>query len=163
MLTICIEDRCVKIPWSGCWIWEKALSVGYGSFRHEGKTYSAHRAAYEQAKGPIPDGLHILHECDIRSCCNPDHLFLGTNQDNINDSMQKGRRKGPKGMRGKVRPTGPIVYTRKMGPPKRLSLVQVAEIKLKAANGITQRALGKEYGVSDSFICMLLSGKRYAK
>lgn len=161
MLTICIEEHCVKVPWSGCWIWEKATSVGYGSFRYDGKTRSAHVESYKLYKGPT-NGLHVLHSCDVRSCCNPDHLFLGTNLDNIRDSMSKGRRKGVVGNRGKYR--GPRVFTKKMGPPKRLTEAQVADIKSKYATGAySQGALGKIYEVSNSFICMLLNGQRYQK
>lgn len=82
-------------PYTECWIWRKSRSgVGYGDFRLNGEHWQAHRAAYFAFVGPIPDGMHVLHRCDVRLCCNPDHLFLGTNSDNILDSMLKGRRKG---------------------------------------------------------------------
>ena len=101
-----IEQRCVKIPETGCWIWMNALdSVGYGSFRDKWKetTKRAHKASFAVFKGEVPNGLWVLHSCDIRCCCNPDHLFLGTRRDNIDDAMRKGRLKGitrnrPKGL-----------------------------------------------------------------
>lgn len=63
---------------------------GYGQFGWEpGITLGAHRASWMIHKGPIPDGLFILHKCDIPTCVNPDHLFLGTNQDNIIDHVKK--------------------------------------------------------------------------
>jgi hypothetical protein len=112
MLKVFIEERCVKIPWSGCWIWEGATCNGYGSFRDKwkGPTKYAHRTSYETFKEKIPNGLWVLHTCDIRYCCNPDHLFLGTRQDNIKDAMQKGRLKGitrnrPSGLTYKKRNT----------------------------------------------------------
>lgn len=62
----------------------------------------AHRVSYEIEHGDIPKGMHVLHRCDVRPCINPLHLFLGTNSDNIADSVSKGRRKGVK----RNRPSG---------------------------------------------------------
>lgn len=77
---------------SSCWIWMASTSIyGYGSFGYENKTQGAHRVSWQLFKGPIPDGLHVLHKCDVAPCVNPDHLFLGTSQDNMTDMVLKGR------------------------------------------------------------------------
>lgn len=76
---------------TGCWNWIKSVSnKGYGWFRQDGHEL-AHRWAYATFRGPIPAGLFVLHSCDNPKCVNPNHLFLGTNRDNIRDMVAKGR------------------------------------------------------------------------
>jgi hypothetical protein len=71
-----------------CWIWIAGkYAQGYGQYR--GK--KAHRVAYEFSVGPIPKGKMVLHKCDNPACVNPNHLFIGTAQDNMDDKMSKGR------------------------------------------------------------------------
>lgn len=85
-----------RIPFSGCWIWTRSvISKGYGCIRLADRTHYAHRISWEIHHGQVPRGSHVLHRCDVPSCCNPEHLFLGTNGDNIADSIAKGRRKRP--------------------------------------------------------------------
>lgn len=75
-----------------CHPWTAARDRGYGKFTIRGKgQFRAHRLAYELTIGPIPEGLNVLHHCDNPPCCNPAHLFLGTQQDNVNDMYAKGR------------------------------------------------------------------------
>jgi hypothetical protein len=75
-----------------CWGWSGRLERdGYARIKWDGKMYMAHRVSWEVHKGPIPEGLDILHTCDERWCCNPDHLFPGTTQDNTADMWRKGR------------------------------------------------------------------------
>lgn len=75
-----------------CWEWNGACNEnGYGNFSVKYKMYKAHRMAYILTFGNIPNGLFVCHKCDNPSCCNPSHLFLGTNQDNVTDMVKKGR------------------------------------------------------------------------
>lgn len=77
---------------TGCWEWiAERNRKGYGMFWHKDSMTGAHRASYELHVGEIPDALHVLHRCDNPPCVNPEHLFLGTNQDNVDDRQRKGR------------------------------------------------------------------------
>lgn len=75
-----------------CWIWAGYLNGGgYGGFTYRGKWHEAHRMIYEIFNDDIPEGLEILHSCDIRACVNPNHLSVGTRKDNMQDAKRKGR------------------------------------------------------------------------
>ena len=78
---------------NGCWEWNGCLNRidGYGQFWFDKHLVTTHRFSYEFFKGQIPKGLHVLHRCDNRKCCNPAHLWLGTNQDNHIDKVLKVR------------------------------------------------------------------------
>lgn len=78
---------------NGCWVWNKSTrgTKPYGQFWMRGKNMKANRASWILYKGSIPHGMCVLHNCDNPSCVNPEHLFLGTNQDNSDDMYQKGR------------------------------------------------------------------------
>lgn len=90
-LFLSIFDRAMIRP-SGCWEFIGSLDGGgYGHLTYRGKNVRAHRIAYDLCVGDIPKGQHVLHACDNRPCVNPDHLFLGTNQDNIDDMIAKER------------------------------------------------------------------------
>ena len=82
-----------KVDKSGnCWVWTAHHNPdGYGRFRIGDKFYSAHRVAWEKENGPIPAGMCVLHRCDNPPCVRVSHLFLGTNSDNVQDCLQKGR------------------------------------------------------------------------
>lgn len=87
-----ILERVAMIPEAGCWIWLGSTNQkGYGFIREGGKNVLTHRASYAAMVGPIPDGLWVLHRCDVPSCVNPAHLFVGTRQDNMIDCGQKKR------------------------------------------------------------------------
>lgn len=86
------ENFIMPEPNSGCFLWTGAVTrFGHGTFHIKRKTVSAHRTAYERAYGPIPNGLYVLHKCDVRCCVNPEHLWLGTQADNLKDMARKGR------------------------------------------------------------------------
>ena len=75
-----------------CWLWTGSRNPkGYGHFGLGGQCTQAHRAAWILTNGAIPDGLCVLHKCDNPPCVRPDHLFLGTNADNMADMVSKGR------------------------------------------------------------------------
>lgn len=77
----------------GCWYWTGAQTAvgGYGAFWYLNSQMSAHRASHELFKGPVPAHLVVMHSCDVPSCVNPDHLSLGTYQENSHDMLAKGR------------------------------------------------------------------------
>lgn len=127
------EDRGYETP---CHIWQLHLGgAGYGSTWHESQAdrpIGAHCAAWIDANGPIPDGLSVLHKCDVRACVNPDHLFLGTQSDNVRDMYAKGR-----------------------GQTK-LSPEQVVAIRSAVATGRGQRAVAATFGVTQSMVSKIV-------
>ena len=84
-----VRDDCMP---NGCHIWTGALSVkGYGCTQNDGKGVRAHRVSYTIYNGQIPYGMQVCHRCDNPPCVNPAHLFLGTQSDNEQDKLNKGR------------------------------------------------------------------------
>jgi len=75
-----------------CWLWTRSCNKrGYGQFKAPDKIKLAHRVSWEISNGPIPEGHGVLHHCDNPPCVRPDHLFLGTDKDNVRDAIEKGR------------------------------------------------------------------------
>ena len=102
----------------------------------------AHHVSWELHHGPIPKGLHVLHKCDIPACVNPDHLFLGTQADNMRDKVKKGRQPYRRGEEVQA---------------SRLTAQQVVDIRHDYALGVeTHRSLGKKYGVSHHTIGVIV-------
>ena len=130
----------------GCWIWTGPTNgKGYGVFYTGNKERYAHRISYELHKGPIPDGLHVLHACDTPACVNPAHLRAGTQKENAIDRESRGRRSNFR---------GEIVGTSK------LTEAQVREIK--ASSGVSQKILAERYGVKPTHIWRIRTGKSWA-
>ena len=117
-----------------CWPWNSTTLVknGYGCLQVMYKNYYAHRLAWElHNQQPVPDGMHVCHSCDNPKCCNPAHLFLGTNQDNISDKLAKDRQ-----------PKGENQHNSKLTAPA------VIEMRRMADTGMTYLAIAKHFGVS---------------
>ena len=96
-MAIRIDTHTPKEPMSGCWLWIGSVNPsGYGKMTLRVNTirkYStAHRESYKLFVGPIPEDKMVLHSCDVASCCNPNHLYLGTNSDNQKDRYQRSKR-----------------------------------------------------------------------
>lgn len=140
-----LQSRTTISP-AGCWEYNGIQANEYGHKKvytggtKESRRDRAHRASWELHKGPIPPGLCVLHECDNPKCWNPDHLFLGTKQDNTDDMRRKGR-----------------MAVNFALPQCRLSEDQVREIR--AIQGMTQDAIASSYGCSRAIVSLIRSGK----
>jgi len=131
---------------TGCWLWEAGVkSNGYGQFTLLGKEERAHRASYKLFIGDIPEGQQVLHKCDNPLCVNPNHLFLGSVQDNMQDKVGKNRHRH--GLNH---------------PCTTLSEKDVLTIK-SLLGDISQRAIAAMFKVSESTISDIKHGKRYAE
>lgn len=122
---------------NGCTLWSGYTQAsGYGAISWKGRMIYAHRAAWTEANGPIPSGMQVCHRCDVPLCVNVDHLFLGTNADNVADMVGKGRNKRPhlKGEEhGNAKLTGEAVQA------------------IRSSTGL-QREVAAVYGVDKSLI-----------
>jgi hypothetical protein len=131
-----------------CWIWtgaRKGRDAEYGKFRD----WSAHRYAYEMHRGPIPDGLMVRHMCGNKRCVNPDHLELGTAQDNFKDRYALGERTGGVGGRGESNPRSKISEAD-------------ARYIYENPDKLTGSQLARKFSVSPATICLIRQGKRWA-
>lgn len=127
-----------------CWLWQgKIMSHGYGRIDINKKSVLAHRVSWILTYGDIPidnsyHGICVLHKCDNRLCVNPNHLFLGTQNDNMKDVAKK--------KRGNA------------NAQKKLSEEKVKEIRQKLINKETTRQIAKEFGVSHNAIWLIKKG-----
>lgn len=144
-------EKVHRCPLSGCWLWMGYLTGrGYGHLgrRRHGKKldYKAHRYSFEMHNGPIPDGLCVLHKCDVRNCVNPEHLFLGTQADNMKDRDLKGRGRAPRGEKHGI---------------AKLSDADVISIRLFLNLGAKQQTIAEAYGVSRKTVSDIKCGRTW--
>ena len=131
-----------------CWIWMGATTRGYGQTTIDKKHGYAHRFSWEFANGSIPNKKIICHKCDTPRCVNPEHLFIGTQADNIKDAIKKGRTK----------------YKASFGSKNgnsRLTELAVKDIKKQYAGGKTLREVANAIGVSKSTVWNVVSNKNW--
>lgn len=141
-----------------CWLWKASITaVGYGQISVNRKPKNVHRLIWELYFGEIPKDKIVCHRCDIRNCCNPQHLFLGTYQENSSDMVQKGR-----SILGRSVPESRIVHGEKHGRRK-LTATQVCEIIQKSNLGMSNVEIAKEYGISDAHVSGIIHGKYWKR
>ena len=148
------EDPAVRFaskvrPGPGCWEWQAGKSVdGYGGFHIGDEHIPAHRYAWQLEYGEIPAGMCVLHHCDNPGCVRPSHLFLGTRADNIADMVAKGRqRSGAHLIPNSAKVRGEAHHQAKLKDDDVLAIR-----RLYAAGGVSQAALGGQFGVSQEII-----------
>lgn len=130
-----------------CWLWTAGkFRRGYGSFKFNGKTVKAHRFSYELHVGPIPPKLYVCHHCDNTSCVRPDHLFVGTQFDNMRDMAKKKN------------------YLDRSGEHNanaKLTKDTISEIRQEAKSDTTQKRLAQKFGISRSQIGRIVRGQAW--
>jgi hypothetical protein len=144
-----IEDRL----WSrvtkglGCWEFQGGRNgQGYGSIGWNGVSRRAHRVAWALTYGPIPDGLDVLHHCDNPPCVRPDHLFLGTDADNVADRERKGRNKVPRG--------------EQQGSAK-LTNAEASRLRQLYYQGVPSPVLAAEFGLHRTVVWRIATGRSW--
>ncbi len=136
------EAKFERVTESGCWIWKGAIfpERGYGAFAYPGEQL-AHRVSWRLYRGEIPEGKFVLHRCDVPACVNPEHLFLGTQTENMADKVRKARQSRGAG-------TG----------VSKLTQEQVVAIK---ADARLQKEIALSYGISQSAVSEIKLGKTW--
>lgn len=142
-----LETLSCPEPMTGCLLWTGyRIPCGYGEYGYsKTERILTHRLAWQIANGPIPEGLCVLHKCDTRAYVNPDHLFVGTRQDNVADMMAKGRV-----ARGEAKRSA------------RLTEADVRRIRTLHRLGVPRRLLAAHYAMSWDTISDIVSGRRWA-
>lgn len=130
----------------GCWNWEGCLSSGYGVIGSGGNRMKAHRVSWEIHNGKIPKQKCVCHKCDNPKCVNPDHLFLGTHQKNMDDMISKGRANKAHG--------------EDVGLSK-LTVIEVVAIKRLRERKVKVKDLSFAFNTSDSTIKNILYGRTW--
>lgn len=125
-----------------CWLWTGCKNpAGYGLMGHKNRRTLAHRWMYELTHGLLPPDMHVCHRCDNPSCVRPEHLFLGTNNDNMQDKCRKGRQ-----------PIGSAHGMAKLSNEQVRFILERREVKTGE--------IARRFGVSHSLVSMIRSGKR---
>lgn len=132
------------------WKNKDGYGVAFGWNKKTKKSFHklAHRIAWETQNGDIPKGMSICHKCDVRDCVNVEHLFLGTQADNMRDKASKGRQSRGKEHSEKIKAKVPLI-------PQKLDWVKVKKIR-RLAGTKTLRALATMFGVSSAMVWKII-------
>jgi hypothetical protein len=136
---------------NGCWIYQGATrkkGMPYGWVAYKKTQMNAHRASWIHSNGEIPEGLNVCHKCDVPQCINPEHLFLGTQKENILDMWNKKRH--PK-----------INLGGEKSPAAKLTLEQVREIRFMLSQKIKQKFIAEKFKISQVAISNIKNKKRW--
>lgn len=146
-----------------CWEWQAYRTRrGYGAVRSGARAVAAHRIAYELAVGPILGGLYVCHHCDNPPCCNPAHLFLGTQKDNIGDAAKKGRLATGNRSGAYTHPETRHGARGNANKSSKLNVDKVRAIRTAYDAGTNRHVLAKNYGVTWRSIELVVSGRSWA-
>ena len=141
---------------AACYLWTAGTASGYGRFKIDAKKCQAHRVAWVIEHGMIPDGLHVLHHCDVRPCVNVSHLFLGTNADNVADKVAKGRQARQRG-----EANGRAIVTKGQAIEIRTEYLALTRYPSGRIVYGHLAALGAEYGVRGHVIAHIGKGRNW--
>lgn len=156
-----LDERSIPVPWSGCSMWIAGLDKdGYGQASLRNKNIRAHRLSYLVNKGSIPEGMVVMHSCDVPCCINPDHLSIGSSYQNTRDKIEKGRNRVSSGNEHYMRKT-PGMRAGDKCPTAKLSSSDVEEIKRLMASGTAQTKIAEKYGVSRTCISAISTGRNW--
>lgn len=137
----------------GCWRFRAAAEGDYGRLGIEGRTRLAHCVAWALVHGPIPEGMSVLHHCDNRPCVRPDHLYVGTQGDNVRDAVERGRHVSGYGLRDHRGAGHPMAKTTESS---------VRSIRALAATGQSVPVLASRFGLSVGQTKDIISGRAWA-
>lgn len=142
-----------------CWLWlGGSRGVGYGAFRVGRVVVDAHRLAFVLGGGELGPGQLVCHRCDVRLCCNPEHLFAGSPTDNVRDMIAKGRQSSSADRR-----KGALeLRARRAIHGQKLSAEQAAEIRAAHAAGESRTSLAARFGVCTQAISKVVLGRTWA-
>lgn len=136
--TAYFASRSKKNDATGCIEWTRHISdTGYGTLKYKQKQWTAHRFFWQFQNGKIPHGMIVCHKCDNRKCINPEHLFLGTTQDNVTDKMNKGR------------------FVASIGERSGLSKLTELQVRQILEDTRPQTKIAKDFGISQSNVSII--------
>lgn len=147
-------EKTIPVPECGCLLWTGAISnTGYGGVTINMKSYPTHRIAYGFEYGEFDESLQVLHRCDVRLCVNPKHLFLGTQQENVDDMKAKGRKVTRRGYGNPIRNVNEhtAYLIQRLAKETTLSHRTIAGMFLMPRNTIRHILYGKSWRLSVSY------------